>query len=126
MFEYFVSLYIYNNRITSESNNNHKEHPLLDQDVVHHTQSIPTTAILGTPPPEPKHNNATNDKYGHVVPERVITIDSSSKDGDSPDPDPRGRNGNSSDDDYKEDPFDLWVMRQRQLGHKDPKFEATP
>ena len=66
------------NKRSQESNNNHKEHPLLDQDVVHHTQSIPTTAILGTPPPEPKHNNATNDKYGHVVPERVITIDSTS------------------------------------------------
>ena len=65
-------------------NNNHREHPLLNQDIVHHTLSIPTTAVLGTAPPELKHNNATTDKYGHVVPERVITIDSSSEDGDSP------------------------------------------
>ena len=31
------------------------------------------------------------------------------------DPDPRGRNGDSSDDDYKEDPADLWALRQHQL-----------
>lgn len=41
-------------------------------------------------------------------------------------PDPRGRNGDSSDDDYKEDPFDLWALRQRQLGNKDPQFESQP
>ena len=114
------------NKKRQESSNDHREHQLLDQDIVHHTQSIPTTAILGTPPPEPKHNNATNDKYGHVVPERVITIDSSSEVWDSPDPDPRGQNGDSSDDDYKEDPFDLWALRQRQLSNKDPKFEVIP
>jgi hypothetical protein len=36
-------------------------------------------------------------------------------------PDPRGRNGDSSDDDYKPDPVDLWALRQRQLGNKDPR-----
>ena len=34
-----------------------------------------------------------------------------------PDPAPRGRRGDSSDDDYKEDPFDLYNLRQRQLGN---------
>ena len=54
--------------------------------------------------------------------------DSSSENGDNSgrDPDPRGRNGNSSDDDYKEDPFDLWALRQRQLNNRDPKFESNP
>ena len=41
-------------------------------------------------------------------------------------PDPRGRSGDSSDDDYKEDPHDLWALRQRQLSNSDPKFEPKP
>jgi hypothetical protein len=41
-------------------------------------------------------------------------------------PDPRGRNGNSSDDDYKEDPVDLWALRQRQLGNKKPRGGPWP
>ena len=39
------------------------------------------------------------------------------------DRDPRGRNGDSSNDDYKEDPHDLWALRQHQLGNKDPRCE---
>ena len=154
------------NKRSQESNNNHKEHPLLDQDIAHHVQSIPTTAILGAPPPEPKYVDATNDKYKHVVPD-IITLDSSSEEGpetdeelsgaesnphncqnpsctqhgagDSDDKEdvtePNGEMNNEdadaiaryiySDDDHKEDPVDLWALRQHQAGNKDPKFLSS-
>ena len=43
-----------------------------------------------------------------------------------PDPAPRDRRGDSGDDDYKEDPFETYGMRQRRLGNKDPRYTATP
>ena len=53
--------------------------------------------------------------------------DSDSNDGDglipwTKGPDPRNRDGDNSDDDYKEDPFDLYALRQRQLGNTDPRY----
>ena len=79
-------------------NNNQQGHPLLDQDIVHYTQSTLTPATLWATPlefechkqtrggerrgdPEPQQTNETNNTTGHVVPEREIIKDNSSEDG---------------------------------------------
>ena len=58
---------------------------------------------------------SNNNQQGHPL------LDKDGYNGDR-EPDPRGRNGDSSDDDYKEDPFNLWALRQRQLNYRDPSL----
>ena len=65
------------NRKRQESHNNRKEHPLLDQDIVHHAQGYLNTATSRKPPPEPNYHNTTDDERGRIV-LGTITLDSSS------------------------------------------------
>ena len=84
---------------------------------------------------DPRNRNTKSPSYRQptaIVPPREEGDDDSDSCGylnwdpnPGPDPDPRGRNGDSSDDDYKEDPVDLWALRQRQMGRKDPQFMSS-
>ena len=107
------------------------DHPRVDVNPTNETTCDLTQNGTNEREPELQHanrNNKDNGALGCVGPVDESNDDSSSENGDNSgrDPDPRGRNGNSSDDDYKEDPFDLWALRQRQLNNRDPKFESNP
>ena len=62
---------------------------------------------------------SNNNQQGHPL------LDKDGYNGDR-EPDPRDRNGDSSDDDYKEDPHDLWALRQHQLSNSYPKSKPKP
>ena len=128
-----------------ESNNNQQGHPLLDKDIAQYRQSTPTLATSVATPPEsvhhnqprdkarsrvfmPKHTNKITNKFGCAEPERENLKGSNSEDkyNGQRETNPRGRNGNSSNDDYKEDPHNLWTLRQCQLSNSNPKSEPKP
>ena len=54
-------------------------------------------------------NDAAKNTRGHEVPGDVITIYSSSED----------------ECEYKEDPVDVWALRQHRAGNKDPRFLSS-
>ena len=66
-----------------------------------------------------KHLESNNNQQGHLL------LDKDGYNGNR-EPDPRGRNSDSSDDDYKEDPHDLWALRQHQLSNSYPKSKPKP
>ena len=68
-----------------------------------------TNPMFATTPLIPSKNNATKNKYGHKVPKNVITIYRSSED----------------EEEYKEDPVDVWALQQHRVDKKDPKFLSS-
>ena len=58
-------------------------------------------------PRAPSKKHATKNKYGHEPPKKVIPI------------------YNSSEDEYKEDPVEVWALRQHRAGNKDHKFLSS-
>ena len=107
------------------------DHPRVDVNPTNETTCDLTQNGTNEREPELQHTNRynkDNGTLGCMGPVDENNNDSSSKNGDNggKDPDSRGRNGDSSDDDYKEDPFNLWALRQRQLNNRDPKFESKP
>ena len=65
------------NRRRQESNNNSKEHPLLDLEIVHHTRGCLNAATRGKPLLYPNCRNTTNNERKRIVSE-TVTLDSSS------------------------------------------------
>ena len=65
--------------------------------------------MFATTPLIPSKNNATKNKYWHEVPKNVITIYRSSED----------------EEEYKEDPVDVWALQQHRACKKDPKFLSS-
>ena len=76
----------------------------------------------------PKHTNKITNKFGCAEPERENLKGSNSEDKYSGqrETNPRGRNSDSSNDDYKENPHNLWALGQRQLSNSNPKSEPKP
>ena len=101
------------------------DHPRVDVNPTNETTCDLTQNGTNEGEPELQHTNQNNKDEGALGcggPVDESNNNSSSENGDNGgrDPDPRSRNGDSSDNDYKEDPFDLWALRQCQLNKGDP------
>ena len=90
------------NKKRQESNNNHKEHPLLDPDIVHHARGTLTTATPRKLPPEPNNKHPTPASGGGDD-DRLVQRST---------PDKRDRGGGGNDNNLREGPFNLYALKR--------------